>query len=70
MVQRVDWKQKTIIIGAIVGTLCGLVAAYILIQRAEQQNAKPQLSAGDGVKIGLGVLGVLRLVADFANKKK
>lgn len=70
MVQQVDWKQKTIIIGAIAGTLSGLVAAYILIQRAEQQNAKPQLSAGDGVKIGLGVLGVLRLIADFANKKK
>ena len=60
-----NWRKKTIAIGAVVGLLLGIAAAYIVIQRAERENAIPQISAGDGVKVGLGLLGVLRLIADL-----
>jgi len=63
-----NWKNRTLIIGAIAGLIMGLAGAYIVIQRSEQLDTLPELSAGDGVKIGLGVLGVLRLVADVAEK--
>ncbi|HEX9019291.1 MAG TPA: hypothetical protein VF806_08895 [Anaerolineaceae bacterium] len=63
-----NWRNQTFIIGAVAGILLGLASAYIFIQRAEQLKEQPQLTAGDGVKIGLGVLGVLRLVADIAEK--
>jgi hypothetical protein len=63
-----NWRNKTLLIGAIAGVALGLAGAYIVIQRSEQMNSLPELSAGDGVKIGLGVLGVLRLVADVAEK--
>lgn len=63
-----NWRNKTLIIGAVVGVALGLAAAYIVIQRSEEQNTLPELTAGDGVKIGLGVLGVLRLVADIAER--
>jgi hypothetical protein len=46
----------------------GLAGAYIVIHRSEQLNTLPEVSPGDGVKIGLGVLGVLRLIADVAEK--
>jgi hypothetical protein len=62
------WKNKTIIIGGLAGLVFGLIGSMIVIQRSEQLNTLPEVSAGDGVKIGLGVMGVLRLIADIAEK--
>ncbi|HVN53822.1 MAG TPA: hypothetical protein VMT46_05780 [Anaerolineaceae bacterium] len=59
------WKTRVMIIGAAIGLLTGLGAAYIILQRAEQQNVEPRLSTGEGVKVGLGVLGLLRMIADI-----
>jgi hypothetical protein len=64
-----NWKIKTIIIGTIIGALTGATAAFIVVQQSEKKNTKPQLNAGEGVKLGLGVLGLLRLVSDMANAK-
>lgn len=69
MAQMNNWKSKTLLVGALIGTAAGLLGAYILIQRAEQVQERPKLSAGDGVKLGLSLLGVLKLVSDFTNKK-
>ncbi len=63
-----NWRNRTFVIGAAAGLLLGLASAYIVIQRAERLDTMPELTAGDGVKIGLGVLGVLRLIADVAEK--
>ncbi len=63
-----NWKTKSLIIGAAVGLAIGLLGAYIVIQRSEQLNTLPEVSAGDGVKVGLGLLGVLRLISDIAEK--
>jgi hypothetical protein len=63
-----NWRNKTILIGAVAGLLVGLAGAYIVIQRSEDLNNLPVVSPGDGVKIGLGLLGVLRLVADIADR--
>jgi len=63
------WRNKTLLIGAFAGLLTGLLGAYIVIQRSEQNNVLPNVTAGDGVKVGLGLLGVLRLVADIADRE-
>ena len=68
MQQELDWKKKYILIGGIVGLMSGLFAAFVLIQRAEQRQMTPKINAGDGVKVGLGVLGVLKLIADLGEK--
>ncbi len=60
-----NWKAITLGIGAVAGLVSGLIAAYILIQRAETHAERPKLSAGEGVKVGIGVLGVLRLISEL-----
>ncbi|MGW8250306.1 MAG: hypothetical protein ACWGO1_06660, partial [Anaerolineales bacterium] len=48
-----------------VGALVGLGAAYLLAQRAEREGETVQIGAGDAVKLGLLVLGLLRSVAQL-----
>jgi len=62
-----NWKTKALLIGAGVGLLAGLGAAYMLVQRAEKDGGRPELSAGEGVKLGLLVLGLLRQVAQLGD---
>jgi hypothetical protein len=64
-----NWKTKTLVIGAVVGTFTGMMAAYLIVQKAERQETKPQITTGESVKLGLGVLGLLRLVSDLMEGK-
>jgi hypothetical protein len=63
-----NWQTKILVIGAIVGAVTGVLGAFILIQAAEKAETRPQLSAGDGVKVGLGVLAVMRLLTDLGTR--
>ena len=63
-----NWQTKTIVIGAVIGAVTGIIGAYILVQASEKVGTRPQLSAGDGVKVGLGVMAVLRLLADLGSR--
>ncbi len=69
MEQQDSWKMKALIIGGVVGLVAGLIAAQIYIQRAEMSQAKPKLTAGEGVKVGIGILGVLRMISDLGPRK-
>ncbi len=61
-----SWRSKTLVLGAVLGALTGLVAAYLLVQRADQQEQPPELSTGEGIKVGLLLLGLLRQIAQLA----
>jgi hypothetical protein len=65
-----NWKVKTLVIGGAIGLFTGLIAAYLFIQRAEIEERKPRLSAGEGVKMGVGVIGLLKVISDMASPRK
>jgi hypothetical protein len=65
-----NWKPKVLLIGAAVGAFVGLGAAYLLAQQAEREGRMPEISTGDGVKLGLLVLGLLRSVVALGEEKK
>jgi hypothetical protein len=60
-----SWKSRTIVIGIALGALAGLGAAYMLVQRAEREGKSPEMTPGEGVKLGLLVLGALRQIAQL-----
>jgi len=60
-----SWKSKTLLLGAVVGALVGAGAAYLIIQRSEREDGEIRLTAGEGVKLGLLVFGLLRQVAQL-----
>ena len=64
-----NWKPKVLVIGGLVGLLTGLLGAYLMIQRAEKMDTRPELSAGEGVKLGVLVMGLLRSVAMLGEGK-
>ena len=58
-------QAKTIVLGTIIGALVGAASAFLLLKRAESANQDPKLSPGEGIQVGLGVLGLMRLIAGF-----
>ncbi len=60
-----NWRTKTLLLGGLIGAAVGLGAAYLLIQRAEKEHGKVQMNAGEGIKLGLLVLGLMRQVAQL-----
>jgi hypothetical protein len=69
MSEESDWKRRTLLVGALLGALTGAGAAYVLIRRAEEQGETLRIGAGDGVRLGMGVLGLLRLVSGFSDEE-
>ncbi len=60
-------RNKALIVGGIIGALVGLLAAWIYVRDLQaqegQEPALPGVAPGDALKLGLGVLGLLRQVA-------
>lgn len=53
----------TLIIGAIIGALTGVGAAYLLVQRANRNADEVSVTTGEGLRLGLLILGLLRSIA-------
>ncbi len=57
-----SWKVRTLVIGAAIGALTGLGAAYLLARRAEQQGTRLAITPGKGVRLGVLIAGLLRSI--------
>lgn len=70
IVEAADWKPKALIIGAVIGALVGLGAAYLYSQRVEAESEGPSIKPADGVRLGVMVLGLLRSIAELGESQK
>ncbi|HOE71032.1 MAG TPA: hypothetical protein PLE10_02370 [Brevefilum sp.] len=63
-----NWKAKTIITGVVIGAVAGVISAIVLIKKAEIDETTPKLTAGEGIQVGLGLLGLLRMIAGLGTE--
>lgn len=71
-IEKVDtsWKSKTLGVGAVIGALTGVGIAYFMIQNAEKEGEEFTFSSGQGVKLGLLLLGTIRQVMQMDDGSK
>jgi gas vesicle protein len=56
-------KSRTIFLGALIGAITGAIAAMLLNRRAEREERETAITAGEGLKLGVLVFGLLRAIA-------
>jgi hypothetical protein len=57
---------RTLALGGLLGAITGMGFAYLLLKRSEQQGGELSMSTGEGLRLGLLLLGLLRQVSDLA----
>jgi phage protein U len=62
-------QTRVLLIGALAGAATGLVAAMMLYRRAEKTGSDITLSTGEGIQLGMMVLGMIRAIAGLADKE-
>jgi len=62
-------NNRVLLFGTLIGAATGLVAALMLQRRAERTGTEISLSAGEGIQLGVMVMGLLRAVASLADKE-
>lgn len=60
-------RSQTLILSTLVGALVGLGVGLTLLKRAEENQGAPTITAGEGVSLGLMVLGLLRQVSQLGD---
>ncbi|HUI87759.1 MAG TPA: hypothetical protein VLX61_03430 [Anaerolineales bacterium] len=62
-------KARTLFFGTLIGAATGLVAAMLLNRRAEKTQRTAALTTGEGLKLGVLILGLLRAIGSLADDK-
>jgi hypothetical protein len=60
-----NWKSRTLIVGGVLGAITGVGVAYLLVRRAEAQAKELEIGPGEGIRLGLLLLGLLRQVSEL-----
>ena len=62
-------QNRVLLFGALIGAATGLVAAMILQRRAEKSGNEISLSTGEGIQLGVMIMGLLRAISSLGDEK-
>jgi hypothetical protein len=62
-------QNRILLFGALIGAGTGLVAAMILQRRAEKTGTEISLSTGEGIQLGVMLMGLLRAISSLGEEK-
>ena len=62
-------QNKILLFGALIGAVTGLAAAMILQRRAERTGTEISLSTGEGIQLGVMIMGLLRAISALGDEK-
>ena len=62
-------NSRVLLFGALIGAATGLVAAMMLQRRAEQTGSEITLSTGEGIQLGVMIMGLLRAISALGDEK-
>ncbi len=62
-------NSKVLLFGALIGAATGLVAALMLQRRAEKNGTEITLSSGEGIQLGVMIMGLLRAISALGDEK-
>ena len=60
-------RRNSLLLGALIGAFTGLIAAMLLERRAENNERETAITAGEGLKLGVLVLGLLRAISSLGD---
>lgn len=63
-------KGRTLLLGALIGAFTGLIAAMLLNRRAAKDDRATAITAGEGIKLGVLIFGLLRAIASLGDDEK
>jgi hypothetical protein len=63
-------RGRTILIGVLVGAATGLAAAMMINRRAAQTGESTAITTGEGLKLGVMIVGLLRAIASMGDEDK
>ena len=58
------WKTTIFLVSGGIGLLSGLAAAYLIVKKQEESGNNLKLTSGDGARIGMGIVTLLKMIAD------
>ena len=62
-------QNRILLFGVLIGAFTGLIAAMILQRRAQKTGTEISLSTGEGVQLGVMIMGLLRAIASLGDEK-
>jgi gas vesicle protein len=63
-------RGRTIFLGVLLGAATGLVAAMLINRRAAESNRSTAITSGEGLKLGVLILGLLRAISALGDDEK
>lgn len=62
-------RSRTILFGVLIGAATGLVAAMMLNRRAESGDRTTAITAGEGIRLGVMLAGLLRAISTLGDEE-